>query len=208
LAVLPFVAEPADLRLVMVAIPALAVLAAAGGARVAARLAAWGALSHGLVRVATPATATVLVLAVGALGLTRSWAGWAGARATNFDDGPMTELRAAGAWLHANGLPGALVMDRKSYIPFFAEMPHAQLPDDDITTVITWAQARNARYLIVEEYVAATLRPQLLPLIADRARREAETRLVPVYAARGAPGTGVAIFAVQPAEVVVTATPP
>ena len=157
-------------------------------------------------RVVRPATAAGLVLAGAVVGLILGWTGWPGMRARNFDDGPMAELRAAGEWLQAHGVPGALVMDRKAYVPFFAGMPHAQLPDDDLTTVITWAQARHARYLIVEEYVAASLRPQLAPLIEDRARREAETRLVTVYAERGAPGTGVAIFAVEPAQAV-TAVP-
>ena len=87
-------------------------------------------------------------------------------------------------------------MDRKAYVPFFAGMKHVQLGDDDYDTIVGSAQRSGVDYLVAEEFVVMTLRPQLAPLLGDHRFREAERRLRLVHTERSGPGTGVAIFEV------------
>jgi hypothetical protein len=112
-----------------------------------------------------------------------------------FDDGPMTSLRGAGAWLAEHSGPDAVIMDRKSYVPFFAHRRHVQLPDEPLDTLLDYARTSGADYLIVEEYVVRGLRPQLAPLLDARTLAN-EPRVRLVYATRPAPGEGVAVLEV------------
>ncbi|MGH7730198.1 MAG: hypothetical protein ACRENJ_03010 [Candidatus Eiseniibacteriota bacterium] len=183
--VFPILAIPLDVRFMQSCLPALAITGAAAASALVAR---WPAHA----RLTVPA---VLVLA--AAGLIACWSGPAGGRAIRFDDGPMRSLRVAGAWLQAYGPAGALVMDRKAYVPFFAGMNHLQLPDDDYDTAVEFARARGARFLVLEEYTS-TLRPQMRRLVVDREFQARERRLRLVYFRRDEPRTGVAIFEVLP----------
>ncbi|MBI5169088.1 MAG: glycosyltransferase family 39 protein [Candidatus Eisenbacteria bacterium] len=178
--VLPLLAAPVDVRFAHVAIPSLALAAALGLA------AAWrhGALVRGAALAA--AAAGALLLATGPLPKL----------ALHFDDGPMHTLRGAGERLRALATPGQVVMDRKAYVPFFAGLKHAQLPDEPLDTLLDWARTSGADYLVVEEYVAATVRPQLLELL-DPARLANERRVTPLFVLRPAPGEGVAVFRVE-----------
>jgi hypothetical protein len=108
----------------------------------------------------------------------------------------MTVMRDAGLWLKAHGAPGARVMDRKPYVPYFARMRHVHLPDDDYDQIVQLAQHSGVDYVVLEEYVLLSMRPQLLPLVTDRAFLERERRLRLVYLERDRPLRGVAIFAV------------
>ena len=108
----------------------------------------------------------------------------------------MPQMRAAGVWLRENGRPGATVMDRKAYVPFFAGMRHVQLPDDDYDTILDYAVRTGVDYLVIEEYIVARLRPQLLGLVRDPAFRSRERRLRTVFMHRDSPYTGVVIFEV------------
>lgn len=184
--VIPLLAAPDDVRFAQLFVPSLALLAAFGVARFAWPRGRWAR-----------AVAVALALA----GVAMAWAGPAGQRARAFDDGPMPTLRAAGEWLRERSRPGDLVVDRKAYVPFFAGLPHVQLPDDSLTTIVTWARARGARWLVAEEYVVRSLRPQLEPLLSDpnyTVIRDRRLRLA--YAQRTEPGTGVAIFELAPAH--------
>lgn len=182
--VMPLLAAPDDVRFAQLFVPTLALLAAIGAARFDARRGR-----------AVLAGAGILAAA----GLVLAWTGPAGRRALEFDDGPMATLRAAGAWLAERSRPGDIVVDRKAYVPFFAGLVHVQLPDDSLHTVVGWARQRGARWLVVEEYVARSLRPQLQPLLQDpKYTLLVEPRLRLAYANRTEPGTGVAIFAVMP----------
>ena len=174
----PLFSAPADLRFVQLTVPALALLTAAGAARATA-LGARGRVLAGV------------VLAAG-LGLLWS-AGPARTRALAFDDGPMPALRGAGAWLAANSSVDAVVMDRKSYVPFFAGRRHVQLPDEPLDVLLEHARATGVTHLVVEEYVTRSLRPQLAPLLYATALG-AEPRVRLVFATRPAPGDGVAVF--------------
>lgn len=199
LAALPLADVAHDPRFVLVVLPALAVFAAEG----AAGLVAWGAARlHGApARRVLPASVMVLALA----GLAWCWRGPLAVIALRFDDGPMRELEAAGAWLRAHGRPDAVIMDRKSYVPFFAAMRHVQLPDNEYDDIVEGARRDGVDYIVVEEYVVHAFRPQLAPLLADPAFRAGESRLRPLFAIRGDPGSGVAVFEVvrdPPAEAV------
>jgi hypothetical protein len=129
-------------------------------------------------------------------GLVWLWSsGPASTRALAFDDGPMDSMRGAGIWLAAHSRADAVVMDRKSYVPFFANRRHVQLPDEPLGVVLDFARDSGASHLVVEEYVVRSLRPQLAPLLdADSIRAERRVRLV--FATRPAPGDGVAVFEV------------
>lgn len=178
--VLPLLAAPFDVRFAHVAVPSLA-LAAAFGLREALRR---GALLRSVTIIAV--FAGVWMLATGPLPKL----------ALHFDDGPMLTLRGAGERLRALSTPGQVVMDRKAYVPFFAGLRHAQLPDEPLDTLLDYARTSGADYLVVEEYVAATVRPQLLELL-DPARLAHERRVTPLFVLRPAPGEGVAVFRVE-----------
>jgi hypothetical protein len=186
MAALPLLTVPQDPRFGLLAVPALAVFAACGGSSVCARLAA----RPRLLRVAVAAT-----VAIAAFGVFWLWKGPEGMTAWFFDDGPMAQMREAGEWLRANGRPGARVMDRKAYVPFFAGMEHVQLPNDDYDTIIEFAR-REVDYLVIEEYVVASLRKQLSPLAHDPEFLAREKRLRLVFVTGTRPGNGVAVLEV------------
>jgi hypothetical protein len=184
LTALPLLDVAADFRFSQIFVPALAVYAAGGGAWIAGRFP----------RPARIGTLVALALALAGIGL--SWSGRAGRQARWFDDGPMAHMRMAGMWLAHHGRAGATVMDRKAYVPFFAGMRHVQLPDDDVDVVIEYARASGVDYLVLEEYVVETMRPQFRPLMADVRVLEQEPRLRLVYTNSDGPLTGVAILEV------------
>jgi len=187
LLVIPMLAVLPEPRFALLYLPSLAVLAAVGAAE-------WTA------RMPRRRTAVALAIALAILASVLSvWTGRAARHALHFDDGPMKEMRAAGAWLRARGVAGDVVMDRKAYVPFFAGMRHIQLPDDDYETILEYACRSGARYMVLEEYVVESLRPQLRPLLGDARFRDAERRLRPVFHVRGSPHSGVAVMEVVPA---------
>jgi len=180
---LPFayalLSAPADLRFAQLLVPALAL--AAGGALAGAR-------ARGRPWLGAAAAAALA-------GLALTWRGPAGARALRFDDGPMTAMRGAGAWLAAHSAPDAVIMDRKSYVPFFARRTHVQLPDESLDVLLRYARDSGTSYIVVEEYVVGSLRPQLAPLL-DGAWLAHEPRVRLSFAARPEPGEGVAVLEV------------
>ncbi len=177
--VYPLLAAPPDLRFASALVPGLALAATAGAGALVARGRAGRLLGLALV-------------ATGAIAIAR---GPATRLARAFDDGPMASLRGAGAWLAANSPPEATIMDRKSYVAFFADRRHVQLPDEPLDTLLDYARREGVDYLVVEEYVVRGLRPQLAPLLDARyLAREPRVRLV--HAVRPAPGDGVAVLAV------------
>ncbi len=184
LLVLPLLAVGPELRFSLLFVPALAANAAAGGAWSATRWPRAGRVISGA------------IVLTAALGLAWSWSGPAGRLARHFDDGPMAQMREAGGWLRIHGRPGATVMDRKAYVPFYAGMRHVQLPDDDYDTVVEYARASGVDYLVLEEYVVEGFRRQFLPLIGDPAFRERETRLRTLHQVREGPHTGVVVMEV------------
>jgi len=182
--VLPLLTVPFEARFSLLLVPALAVFAANGGSWLTARLAA---------RVPRVSSWGVAIAAFGAWWV---WSGPIGLQARYFDDGPMAQMREAGAWLADHARPGTVVMDRKAYVPFFAGLEHIQLPNDDYDTILDFARRSGADFLVVEEYVVATLRPQLLRLVQDRDFRLREKRVRQAFVTGTVPMTGVAVFEV------------
>ena len=177
--VYPLLAAPADIRFAQLLVPALALAAggALGTARARGRAWALGAAAAALA------------------GLALTWTGPAGRRALAFDDGPMAAMRGAGAWLAAHTDARAVIMDRKSYVPFFAHRTHVQLPDEPLDVVLRYARESGATHVVVEEYVVRSLRPQLAPLL-DHTWLAGDPRVRLVFAARPDPGDGVAVLEV------------
>ncbi len=171
---------PDDVRFALFLVPTLALLAARG----AERLASFGRASR------------VALIAAAIGGLAWAWFGAAGTHAMRFDDGPMAELRGIGAWLGAHSDSGDAVMDRKAFVPFFANRRHVQLPDDPLPDVVAYARRTGVRWIVVEEYVAATMRPQLRELIAEPQAAEARHGLRLRHALRTDERRGVALFEV------------
>jgi hypothetical protein len=123
------------------------------------------------------------------------WSGRMAERVLAFDDGPLASMRGAGAWLAAHSPADAVVMDRKSFVAFFADRRHVQLPDEPLDTLLDYARTSGVTHLVVEEYVTRFLRPQLAPLLDPRARA-GESRVRLVFVTRPSPGEGVAVFEV------------
>ena len=181
---MPALAVLADLRFSQLFVPWLAVFAADASDWLARR---WPR---------PPRLAATVSVALALAGLSLCWTGSSGRITSRFDDGPMRQMRAAGEWLRLNGRPGATVMDRKAYVPFYAGMTHVQLPADDYDTVVEYAR-RNADYMVLEEYVVEKIRPEFKPFAHDSAFRANEHRLRMIYGTRGAPLTGVVVLEVD-----------
>jgi hypothetical protein len=177
--VYPFLSAPADVRFSMLLVPALAL----------------PTMAIPLVPVPSRSWARVTAIVATLVGVALLWRGRPAERARTFDDGPMTAMRGAGAWLAAHSRPDAVVMDRKAFVPFFADRHHVQLPDEPLDRLLDYARESGATHLVVEEYVTRYLRPQLAPLL-DPARMRTESRVHLVFATRPAPGEGVALFEV------------
>jgi hypothetical protein len=190
LPVLPLLGVTPHLRYPQTLVPALAVYAAIG--------AAW---CVGRARSARMRRAVgVTVALAGVAGMAWCWRGPSGDAVRRFEDAPIPTLRKAGRWLAVNGRPDALVMDRKPYLPYFAQMRHALMPNDDYDTIVEYARRTGVDYLVIEEYVMLGMRPQFVPLMTDTVFREREQRLRMIYGADDGPRTGVGIFEVLPAR--------
>ena len=168
---------PADLRFAQLVLPALLVPIAAGVE----------------IMKQTPRATRVLAVVLALLGLGMLWSGPAGRTARAFDDGPMDAMRGAGAWIAAHTPEEAVIMDRKSYVAFFAHRRHVQLPDEPLDVLLAYARASGSTHIVVEEYVVRSLRPQLAPLL-DAGSLAHETRVRLVFALRPAPGDGLAVL--------------
>ena len=177
----PLLAAPADLRFAQFALPALALALLGTGA----------ALRRSAQR---PRLAAIALLAL-AGGVAMVAGGPSTLLAVAFDDGPMSAMRDAGAWIAEHSPPQAVVMDRKSFVPFFAHRRHAQLPDEPLDVLLDYARTSGATHIVVEEYVVGGLRPQLAPLL-DQTRLGREQRVRLAYATRPSPGAGVAVLEV------------
>ena len=168
-------------RFVLGAVPALAILAAvplAAGPRywrlVAGALAVGGAVWCG---------------AVLARDLHTPFDGWIDAH------------RNAGVWLSGVAEPGAVVMDRKPWVAFYANRGYRVTPDEPYETLVSAAVRDGVRYLVVDQRISEIFRSQLEPLLYDEAFREREQRLELVYVGGRVAGYGIGIFRVlQPAE--------
>jgi hypothetical protein len=182
LVALPLLGLSGQPRFVLCVVPTLAILAVAAVAWPANRLLRLGAAA----------------LLVG--GLTWSWIRL-GEEIEFAFDGYLGADRQAGLWLADNSDPADPVMDRKPFIAFYARRPYRVTPDLSADSIIAVAQQTYVRYLVVDEGVSRLFRKQLLPLLYDKAFRDARDRLEAVYVGGHFKGYGLAIFRVlQPGE--------
>jgi hypothetical protein len=116
-------------------------------------------------------------------------------------DGWIDAHRSAGAWLSGVAEPGAVVMDRKPWVAFYAGCGYRVTPDEPYETLVSAAVRERVRYLVVDQKVSEVFRSQLEPLLYDGAFRDAERRLELVYVGGRVAGYGIGIFRVlQPGE--------
>lgn len=115
-------------------------------------------------------------------------------------DGWFASHAPAGRWLGRVAEPGAVVMDRKPFVAFYAARPWTVLPDAPYDTLLDGAVRTHVRYLVLDQSIVDHMRPQLRPLLYDPAFRAGERRLQLLYVG-GSVDAGVAIFRVlQPGE--------
>ena len=116
-------------------------------------------------------------------------------------DGWLDAHRDAGVWLSGAAEPGAVVMDRKPWVAFYANRGYRVTPDEPYETIVSVAVRDRVRYLVVDQKVAEVFRSQLEPLLYEEAFRQREQRLELVYVGGRVAGYGVGIFRVlQPGE--------
>jgi hypothetical protein len=116
-------------------------------------------------------------------------------------DGWIDAHRNAGVWLSGVAEPGAVVMDRKPWVAFYANRGYRVTPDEPYETLVGAAVRDRVRYLVVDQRIAEIFRSQLEPLLYDEAFREREQRLELVYVGGRVVGYGIGIFRVlQPGE--------
>ena len=168
-------------RYLLPMVPALALLAAFGAFRLRR---GWAVAAAG----------------VALAGLVMTWMRAAPTFAAPFD-GHIEAHADAGKWLGAHSSPGEAVMDRKPYIAFYARRPYIVMPDAPYDSLVGWAVRAKARWLVVDQGVAAIFRSQLEPLLYDAEFRERETRLELTYVGGRQLGYGVGLFRVlEPGE--------
>ena len=181
LVALPLLGLSAQPRFVLGAVPALAILAV------------------------IPLTATHGRWRMGLSALALVGAAWGGASlgrdlATPFD-GWIDAHRNAGVWLSGVAPPGAIVMDRKPWVAFYAHCGYRVTPDEPYETLVGAAVRDGVRYLVVDQKVAEVFRSQLEPLLYDEGFRDREQRLELIYVGGRVAGYGIGIFRVlQPGE--------
>ncbi|MFI5372192.1 MAG: hypothetical protein ACHQ52_11605 [Candidatus Eisenbacteria bacterium] len=178
----PFLGLPGQLRFVASVIPSLAIAATAGPALVRSRslrVAAAVLGGAGVVMCAVPLWPDVLL---------------------PFDAHEQAQQE-AGEWLAGVSDPGDLVMDRKPYVAFYADRPYRVMPAGSYEDIVGAAERSRVRWLVLDEGVVRVFRPQLQPLLYDRAFRERESRLEGVYLGGRFRGYGIAVFRVlRPGE--------
>ncbi|HFQ95562.1 MAG TPA: hypothetical protein ENK30_03220 [Anaerolineae bacterium] len=67
----------------------------------------------------------------------------------------------AAQWLAENAPPGAVVMTRNAEIGVYADRPVIPLPNAAWPQILAYGRARNARYLVIDDWEMKTVRPQL-----------------------------------------------
>jgi hypothetical protein len=166
LAVIPIAVV--DPRYFLPALPALMIFAAAG----------WDVLFQRL-----PGLGWRRFVAPALLGLTASLFAL-GALSGPFLYPRNLEYRAAGLALRGHLPEGAHVLARKRQVPFYAGAFWEWLPYGDLDSVLAYAQAHGAEYLVIDEATTRALRPQLAFLLEPAAAPE---NLAPVYVSDAGP---------------------
>jgi hypothetical protein len=83
------------------------------------------------------------------------------------------EYKALGEWMSANHVGyGEVVLARKRQVPFYAGARWEWLPLADVEGLLAFADERSARYVVIDERLVPTLRPELAHLLDPAAAPE------------------------------------
>jgi 4-amino-4-deoxy-L-arabinose transferase-like glycosyltransferase len=104
-----------------------------------------------------------------------------------------TEYRTAGLALRGVVPADAHILARKRQLPFYAGATWEWLPYGDLDTVLAYAAAHDADYLVLDAATTPSLRPQLAYLLDPAA---APANLTPVYVS--AAGPQVVVYKISP----------
>lgn len=95
-----------------------------------------------------------------------------------------TEYRTAGLALRGQLPPDAHLLARKRQVPFYAQATWEWLPYGDLDTVLAYAAAHDAEYLVLDDATTPALRPQLADLLNPEL---APPSLTPIYVSQAGP---------------------
>lgn len=73
--------------------------------------------------------------------------------------------RDAGIWLAGASRDGEPIMTRNTEIGLYAGRPQVALPNATWEEIVAYGAARDARYLVIDDWEVGTVRPQLAPLL-------------------------------------------
>ena len=97
------------------------------------------------------------------------------------EDGVFPELVEVGQWLRPRVGPETVVFDRKPYAAFYAGARFRAIPLGGYDQILDAIVRDGGDYLVVDQAVVDFFRPQLLPLVLDKAVIWNEGRLAPVH---------------------------
>jgi hypothetical protein len=107
------------------------------------------------------------------------------------------EHKAAGEWLRHQDPSHPLVMNRKSYVGFYADGDTVITPYADYKDLLVYARAKHVEYLVVDDRYTLPVRPGLRFLL-DGAGTPGE--LERIYETKEPAGARIAIFRLLPSE--------
>jgi dolichyl-phosphate-mannose-protein mannosyltransferase len=104
------------------------------------------------------------------------------------------EHKRAGEWLAEHGRPHARIMNRKSYVAFYASGVPLITPDEDFEKILFYARAQAVDYLVVDDRFTLAVRKQLAFLLNSN---QIPADLERVYVGDPVRGRRIAIFAIR-----------
>ena len=84
-----------------------------------------------------------------------------------FDTREPVEHRIAGEWLADNAPAGARIMTRSLVTEFYSARKAVAMPYGSINETVKFAYYHGVEYIVIDEFLMARFRPQLMPLLED-----------------------------------------
>jgi hypothetical protein len=110
------------------------------------------------------------------------------------EDGWFPELVEAGVAMRDLVRPETVVYDRKPYTAYYAGAIGRYTPTGSYDAILDQLVRDRGDFLVVNDRVTASFRPELLPLIRDPRVVATETRLSPVYFEQSTRGQWTAVY--------------
>jgi hypothetical protein len=110
------------------------------------------------------------------------------------EDGWFPELVEAGVALRDLVRPDSVVYDRKPYTAYYAGAIGRYTPTGGYDAILDQLIRDGGDFLVVNDRVTESFRPELLPLIKDPRTVASETRLSPVYFEQSTRGQWTAVY--------------